>query len=100
MLQKLFEKAVNGGSLELSEALELIREAAIAINPSIPYNEDLTLSALQNGFADSILPGVLEAIASNPDKVGFQVTKLYSKPNLMAPGSGQILIKTYIKTIK
>lgn len=81
MLEELYKKVVEN-TIRVENALDFIREAAKAINPTIPYNEQLTIAALQGGFLGSILPMVVNAVENNPEKVGFQVTKVYSTEDL------------------
>ena len=92
---ELYKKIISN-SFTTEEAIEFIREAAKAINPSVPYNEEYTLIALKSGLGSVLLKGVIESVESNPDKVGFQVTKLYST---LSPFGGRSIIKTIIKKL-
>lgn len=78
MLEELYRKVVEN-TMTLENVFDFIREAAKAINPTAPYNESLTATAIQNGFIATILPMVISAIENNPEKVGFQVTKVYGR---------------------
>lgn len=92
---ELYKKIISN-SFTTEEAIEFIGEAAKAINPSVPYNEDYTLIAFKFGLGPVLLKEVIASVESNPDKVGFQVTKLYSTPS---PFGGRSIIKTNIKKL-
>lgn len=90
-IDELYKK-VYKSNIELSDALEFIREAAKIFKPDYPYNESNTLLAFQLGMGEEILRGVRSAVESNPTLVGFQITKVYDK-------SGN-LIKILTKKLK
>lgn len=96
-LKELYQKIING-YYNTSEIIEFVELAAKAINPDKNLSSNSVIAAIQNGFGDALLPIVIEAVEKNPTKVGFQVTKVYSKPlsNIM----GRNLIKVFIKDIK
>lgn len=79
-LKELYQKIVSG-YYNISEIIEFVELAAKAINPNKNINSDLTVSAIQNGFGDPIINAAIEAVEKNPNLVGFQVTKVYSKPD-------------------
>lgn len=79
-LKELYQKIVSG-YYNISEMVEFVELAAKAINPDKNINSDLTIAAIQNGFGDPIINAAIEAVEKNPNLVGFQVTKLYSKPD-------------------
>ena len=94
-LRNLYEK-VTSGYYSIPDVIEFVELAAKAINPGKNLNSDLTVVAIQNGFGDALLPTVIEAVEKNPDKVGFQVTKLWSNPNPLQMGDGRTLLKITI----
>lgn len=94
-LKELYQK-ITSRYYSAEEVLEFIELAAKAINPDKKYDPTYTIAAIQNGFGDSILSMVIESVEKNPDKVGFQVTKLWSKPNPLQMGDGRTLLKITI----
>lgn len=94
-LKELYQK-ITSRYYSAEEVLEFIELAAKAINPNKKYDPTYTIAAIQNGFGDSILSMVIESVEKNPDKVGFQVTKLWSKPNPLQIGDGRTLLKITI----
>lgn len=94
-LKELYQK-ITSRYYSAEDVLEFIELAAKAINPDKEYNPTYTIAAIQNGFGDSILSMVIESVEKNPDKIGFQVTKLWSKPNPLQIGDGRTLLKIII----
>lgn len=78
MLEKLYKKVISGSIMNLEDALTYVELAAKAINPSVPYNPDYSITMIQNGMGNILIGAVTSAIESNPHKVGFQVTKVYN----------------------
>ena len=78
-LEVTYKKIARGNQVDITEILEYIEEAARLINPNIKYNSETTVLALQMGLAQPIIGMVTESIEKNPNKVGFQVTKIYDK---------------------
>lgn len=95
-LKELYQK-VTSGYYSIPDVIEFVELAAKAINPGKNLDPDLTVVAIQNGFGDALLPTVIEAVEKNPNKVGFQVTKVYSKP--MNGIISRVLVKTIINDI-
>lgn len=91
-LKELYTKIVKG-YYNVEDVIEFVALAAEAINPSIPYNPQSTVILIQSGFMDAVLPNILNAVESNPDKVGFRVVKVWSKPNPLQMGDGRTLLK-------
>lgn len=91
MLEKLYKKVISGSIMNLEDALTYVELAAKAINPSVPYNPDYSITMIQNGTGNILIGAVTSAIESNPHKVGFQVTKVYN--------SQRVLIKTITKKL-
>ena len=94
-LKELYQK-ITSRYYSAEDVLEFIELAAKAINPSKEYDPKYAVVAIQNGFGDSILSMVVESVEKNPDKVGFQVTKLWSKPNPLQMGDGRTLLKVTV----
>ena len=95
-LKELYQK-VTSGYYSIPDVIEFVELAAKAINPGKNLDPDLTVVAIRNGFGDALLPTVIEAVEKNPNKVGFQVIKVYSKPNPNV--MGRSLIKVLIKDL-
>lgn len=91
MLEKLYKKVISGSIMNLEDALTYVELAAKAINPSVPYNPDYSITMIQNGMGNILIGAVTSAIESNPHKVEFQVTKVYN--------SQRVLIKTITKKL-
>ena len=94
-LKELYQK-ITSRYYSAEDVLEFVELAAKVINPDKKYDPTYTVAAIQNGFGDSILSTVVESVEKNPDKVGFQVTKLWSKPNPLQIGDGRTLLKITI----
>ena len=91
MLENLYKKVISGSTLNLEDVLKYIELVAKAINPSTQYNPNYSVAMIQNGMGDILIGAATSAIESNPNKVGFQVTKVYN--------SQRILIKTITKKL-
>lgn len=91
MLEKLYKKVISGSIMNLEDALTYVELATKAINPSVPYNPDYSITMIQNGMGNILIGAVTSAIESNPHKAGFQVTKVYN--------SQRVLIKTITKKL-
>lgn len=76
-LQELYKLAFQN-KLTFETALEYIELAAKAIDPNVNYDASNTAMILQSGFGGSIINTATEAIEKNPEKVGFQVIKIYN----------------------
>lgn len=96
-LKDLYSK-ISSRYYNIEEAIEFIELAAKAINPTIECRPEFLMAVIQSGFlTDSILPLVIQAVEKNPNKVGFQVTKVYSNPYNL--GDGRSLIKIIINDL-
>ena len=78
-LENTYKKIARNNQVNVTEILEYIEEAAKLINPSVKYNPEITVLALQMGLIQPIIGMVTESIEKNPHKVGFQVIKIYDK---------------------
>lgn len=91
-LKELYTKIFRG-YYNVEDVIEFVALAAEFINPTIPYNPQSTIILIQSGFMDAVLPNILKAVESNPDKVGFKVVKVWSKPSPLQMGDGRSLLK-------
>lgn len=77
-LQELYKLSFQN-KLNLNTAIEYITLAAKLIAPDKECDASNIATSLQFGLGDMMIPLVNEAVEKNPEKVGFQVIKVYNK---------------------
>lgn len=80
-LKNLYLRVFNG-NCSVDEIVEFITLAARALKPAAAIDSKAVIFLIQSGLINRVMPNILESVEKNPDKVGFQVIKIWGRPEI------------------